>query len=85
MPKTITPFQLAPIIGYYTFDPIFILNQIVVDSKLEHNQFLSRLEQLCKLEQRPSHWSSFQHHVKLVEAVMAPIVVQQTQPFHQPI
>ncbi len=85
MPKTITHVQLTPIIGYYTFDPIFILNQNVVDLQLERNQFLNRLEQLRKLEQRPSHWSSFQHHVELVEAVVAPIVVQQTQPFHQPI
>jgi len=41
-----------------------------------------QLEQLCNLEQRPSNWSSFQQHAKLVDAIVAPIVVQQTQPLH---
>jgi hypothetical protein len=36
-----TPFWLAPVVGYYTFKPIPILNPIVVDFELEHNQFLT--------------------------------------------
>jgi hypothetical protein len=36
-----TPFWLAPIVEYYTSKPILILNIIVVDFELEHNQFLT--------------------------------------------
>jgi len=41
------------------------------------------LEQLHNLEWRPSHISSSQQLVELVEVVMAPIDVQQTRPLHQ--
>jgi hypothetical protein len=34
------------------------------------------------LEQRPSHQSSFQH-VELMDLVLVPIVIQQTQPIIQ--
>ncbi len=37
------------------------------------------------MEQTPSHQSSSHQHEKLVEAIVALIVVQQTQPLHQTI
>jgi hypothetical protein len=47
-------FLLASIVGYYTFEPILILNPTTINSKLEHNQLKTQLE-LHNLEQRPSH------------------------------
>jgi hypothetical protein len=58
------------------------LNPIATNLELDHNQFLIQLKQLHNLEQRP-HKFGFQQHVDLMEAVMAFVVVQQTQPFHQ--
>ncbi len=43
------------------------------------------LEQLCSLEQKPSHRFGSQQLVELMEVIVVPIVVQQTQPFHQTI
>ncbi len=41
------------------------------------------MEQLHNLDRRPSHQSSFQPHVKLVEVVAIHVIVQQTQPLNQ--
>jgi hypothetical protein len=65
-PITIFLEQLHPLnqhqfIVYYAFQSIPLLNPILTNSKLECNQFLIWLEQLHNLEQRPSHWSNFQH------------------------
>jgi hypothetical protein len=79
------PFQLALVVGHYTSELNPILNPNVTNSKLECNQLLTQLKQLGNLERKPSHRSSFQQPEKLVEVIMAPIVVQQTQPFHQTI
>jgi hypothetical protein len=35
---------------YYTFQSIHVLNATIANSKLEHDQFLTRLEQLRNLE-----------------------------------
>ncbi len=59
------------------------MNLTTIDSELDHNQLLTQLEQLCNLEQRPSHKLSFQQPVEPMEVVVILIVVQQTQPFHQ--
>jgi hypothetical protein len=59
------------------------LNPTATDSKLDHNQFLTQLEELCNLEQRPSHRLSSQQLVELMEVVVTLVVVQQTQPLHQ--
>jgi hypothetical protein len=37
IPKTTMPSWSTPIVGYYTFEPIPILNSIATDSKVEHN------------------------------------------------
>ncbi len=37
IPKTTMPSLSTPIVGYYTFEPIPILNSIAVDLKVEHN------------------------------------------------
>jgi hypothetical protein len=50
---------------------------------LECKQLLTQLEQLCNLEQKPSHRFGFQQHVELMEAIAALIIVEQTQPLHQ--
>jgi hypothetical protein len=44
------PFQSTPIVGYYTSEPVPILNPISANSKLEHNQLLTQLEQLRNLK-----------------------------------
>jgi hypothetical protein len=59
------------------------LNPIAINLKLERNQFLTQLEQLHNLEQRPSYRFGFQQLVEPMEIIMTPIDVQQTQPFHQ--
>jgi len=41
------------------------------------------VEILHNLEQRPSHQSNSQPHVKPMEEVTIPIDAQQTQPFNQ--
>jgi hypothetical protein len=38
------------VVGYYTFEPIRILNPTTIDSKLECSLFLTQLEQLHHLE-----------------------------------
>ncbi len=58
------------------------MNPTTVDSQLEHNQLLNRSEQLCNLEWRPSHQSSYQQHEKSMDAVIV-LVVWQTQPVAQ--
>ncbi len=85
IPKTIAPFQLALVVGHYTFELNHILNPNATNSKLECNQLLTQLKQLRNLEQRPSHRSGFQQPEELVEVIVAPIVVRQTQPLHQTI
>jgi hypothetical protein len=77
------PFQSTPVVGYYTFKPILVLNLVIANSKLECNQLLTRLEQLCNLEQRPSHRLGFQQPMELVEVVVALVAIQQTQQRHQ--
>jgi hypothetical protein len=77
------PSRSALVVGYYTLDYVPILNPTIVDLELERNQLLTQLEHLCNLEQRPSHRSSSQQLVELVEAITASIVIQQTQPLHQ--
>jgi hypothetical protein len=52
---------------------------------LEANQLLRQLEQLCNLEQRPSHQCNFQPHAKPMEVVTIFVVVRQTQPSNQTI
>jgi len=59
------------------------LNPTAADSKLDCNQLLTQLEQLCNLEQRPSHRLSSQQPVELIEVVTTFVVVQQTQLLHQ--
>jgi hypothetical protein len=49
------PFRSTPVVGYYTFKSVPILNLTITNSELEHNQLLPQLEQLSNLEQRPSH------------------------------
>jgi hypothetical protein len=70
------PFQSTLFVGYYTSKPILVLNPIIVNSKLEHNQLLTWLEQLCNLEQRPSHKSGFQQPMELVEVIVALVAIQ---------
>jgi hypothetical protein len=69
------PFRSTLVIHYYTFKHVPNLNPTTIDLKLEHNQFLTRLEQLHNLEQRPSHRFGSQQPKTLVEVVMAPIVI----------
>jgi hypothetical protein len=83
IPKAIVPSWSSLVARYYTHEPIHVLNPIVAYSKLEHNLLLNQLEQLHNLEQRPSHLSNYQQHVKSMEVVVASIAIQQTQPFHQ--
>jgi len=64
------------IVGYYTFEPVPILNPTKIDLELECNQLLTWLEQLYNLEWRPSHRSGFQQPIDLIETIMALIVVQ---------
>jgi hypothetical protein len=54
------PFQLTPIVSYYTFELFPILNPPKANLELKCNQLLTQLEQLCNLEQRPSHKFGFQ-------------------------
>ncbi len=78
IPKAIMPSRSTPIVGYYTSELIPILNPTTANSELECNQLLTQLEQLCNLEQRPSHRSSSQQPIELMEEFVAPISVQQT-------
>jgi len=71
-------FESSKGLGSASSEPILILTPTITDSELEQNQFLTRLEQLCNLEQRPSHQLNSQKHVELVEAIVACIDVQQT-------
>jgi hypothetical protein len=43
------------VVDYYTFELVFILNPTITNSNLVHNQYLTWLEQLHNLEQKPSH------------------------------
>ncbi len=74
IPKAIVPTWSTPVVGYYTSEPVHVLNPTIAYSKLEHNQLLNQLEQIHNLEQRPSHWPNFQPHVELVEAVIALVI-----------
>jgi hypothetical protein len=76
--KAIMPSRSTPIVGYYTSELIPILNPIAANLELECNQLLTQLEQLCNLEQRPSHRSSSQQPIELMEEFVGPIGVQQT-------
>ncbi len=77
------PSQSALIVGYYTLEPIPILNPAVADSEFERNQLLTQLEHLCNLERAPSHRPSYQQFVEPVEVVTAHVAIQQTKPLHQ--
>ncbi len=77
------PFWSTLVVGYYTSEPVLVLNPTVANSKLDCNQLLTQLEQLCNLEQRPSHRLSSQQPVELIEVVTTFVVVQQTQLLHQ--
>jgi hypothetical protein len=71
IPITTMPSQSTLVVGYYTLKLVPILNPIIIDSKLERNQLLTQLEQLCNLERRPSHRYGSQQLLELVEVVTA--------------
>ncbi len=85
IPKTNVPFQSTLVVGYSTYEPVLVLNPNATYSKLECNQLLTQLEQLCNLERRPSHRSSSQQPIESMEVITVPIVIRQTQPLHQTI
>jgi hypothetical protein len=72
------PSRSTLVVGYYTLELVPILNPTIIDLELEGNQLLTQLEHLCNLERRPSHRSSSQQLIKLVEVVTALVVIQQT-------
>jgi hypothetical protein len=72
IPKAIVTSILTLVVGYYTSKPVPILNPTAI----------YWLEQLCNLEQKPSHRFSFQQHVEWVNVVVVH-VLQQTQPIIQ--
>jgi hypothetical protein len=50
IPRAIVPSRSMLIVGYYTFEPVPILNPTKIDLELECNQLLTWLEQLYNLE-----------------------------------
>jgi hypothetical protein len=62
-------FESSKGLGSASFEPILVLTPTIADSKLERNQFLTQLEQLHNLEQKPSHQLNFQQHVEPVETI----------------
>ncbi len=49
IPRNTIPTWSTLVVGYYTSEPIPILNPTVVDLELERNQLLNQLEQLKNL------------------------------------
>jgi hypothetical protein len=87
----ITPHNNTLVLHYqhdqHSLLGVILLNQFLfwittTYSKLECNQLLNQLKQLCNLERRLSHQFSFQR-VKLVGVVVVHVVVRQTQPLNQ--
>jgi hypothetical protein len=60
IPRTIVLARSILVVGYYTFELVFILNPTITNSNLVDNKYLTWLEQLHNLEQKPSHRFDFQ-------------------------
>ncbi len=54
------------------------MNPTAIDLEFKCKQLKTQLEYLRNLEWKPSHRSSSQQHVKLVEVILALVIVQQT-------
>jgi hypothetical protein len=70
IPRAFVSSRLALVVKYYTSESVLVLNPTTTNLELERNQLLNWLEQLYNLEQKPSHWSSFQQHAKPVDVVV---------------